>query len=139
MCGVVQHCFNLKCDFLASRLPVLSEICKKNYADMQNIAYSNRCKILNIESFGRRDEPEPGPSACSGVESTWSSSLRPVLRASAGVRVVRRTRDRLPGRRKGTSDRRPRSSSGDPFSCIAFVPGREPRCGSVPMSVLPRY
>jgi len=76
------------------------------------------------ESFSRRDEPEPGPSACSGVESTWSSSSssRRVLRASAGVRVVRRTRDRLPGRGKRTSDRHPRSSSGDPFSCIAFVP-----------------
>jgi len=43
------------------------------------------------ESFGRQDEPEPGPTAC--VESTWSSSSRRVLRASAGVWVVRRTRE----------------------------------------------
>ena len=44
------------------------------------------------ESFGRRDEPEPGPTAGSGIESTWSSSSKRVLRASAGVRRVRRTR-----------------------------------------------
>ena len=81
-------------------------------------------------SFGRRDEPEPGPTAC--VESTWSSSSRRVLRASAGVRVVRRTRERLPGRGKRPSDRRLRPSCGDPFSCIAFVPGREPGAGPSP-------
>ena len=39
------------------------------------------------ESFGRRDEPEPGPTACIGVESTWSSSSKRELRASAGVRA----------------------------------------------------
>ena len=80
------------------------------------------------ESFGRRDEPEPGPTAC--VESTWSSSSRRVLRASAGVRVVRRTRES--SRWKRPSDRRLRPSCGDPFSCIAFVPGREPGAGPSP-------
>ena len=39
------------------------------------------------KSFGHRDEPEPGPTASSGVASTWSSSSKRVLRASAGVRA----------------------------------------------------
>ena len=35
------------------------------------------------KSFGRRDEPEPGPAAGSGVESTWSSSSKREFGASA--------------------------------------------------------
>ena len=58
------------------------------------------------KSFGRRDEPEPGPTAGSGVESTRSSSLKRKLRASAGVRGVRRTRSdcRVVGRGRPTVD-----------------------------------